>query len=325
MDAYHATHPSPQRTPVIFQAGASKAGMAFAGKHAEALFVAGPNPTVVKKQVQTVRAEADAQGRDGSKIKFFVGILPVIGKTVEEAQAKYKQALKDAHAVGGMARFSGFTNLDLSQYPPDEPFAFKGEQSEASIHGTINNIKAVLGLNDDEPWTPRRLGAQMSFGGTGSTPVGTPAMIADVFEMWMREAEIDGFNVMRKPFLHTPLARKQANLETEYLSPTSYEDVVELLVPELQRRGIYWNDYAVPGGTLRENMFAEKGASSVGADHPAHQFKWSVRETNWPSAWDLRRNKLEASQRASGESNGVEKPLEKAEVKESIVVVNGSS
>ena len=197
MDAYHATHPSPQRTPVIFQAGASKAGMTFAGKHAEALFVAGPNPAVVKKQVQTVRAEADSQGRDGSKIKFFVGILPVLGKTVEEAQAKYKQALKDAHAVGGMARFSGFTNLDLSQYPPDEPFAFKGEQSEASIHGTINNIKAVLGLKDDEPWTPRRLGAQMSFGGTGSTPVGTPAMVADVFEMWMNEADIDGFNVMR--------------------------------------------------------------------------------------------------------------------------------
>lgn len=198
IDAYQATHPSPQRTPVLFQAGASSAGMQFAGKHAEALFVAGPTPAVVKKQVQTVRENANAQGRDGSKIKFFVGILPVLGRTVEEAQAKYDQALKDAHAVGGMARFSGFTNLDLSKYPPDEPFAFKGKQSEASIHGTIKTIQAKTGLNDDEPWTPRRLGAMMSFGGTGSTPVGTPEMVADVFEMWMNEADIDGFNVMRE-------------------------------------------------------------------------------------------------------------------------------
>jgi alkanesulfonate monooxygenase SsuD/methylene tetrahydromethanopterin reductase-like flavin-dependent oxidoreductase (luciferase family) len=171
--------------------------MAFAGKHAEALFVAGPTPEVVKRQVQTVRGEADRQGRDGSKIKFFVGILPVIGKTVEEAEAKYAQALKDAHAVGGMARFSGFTNLDLSQYPTNEPFAFKGEPSEASIHGTIKTMKEVMGLEDDKPWTPERLGARMSFGGSGSTPVGTPAMVADVFEMWMNEADIDGFNVMR--------------------------------------------------------------------------------------------------------------------------------
>src|ERR1700709_1534405 len=100
-------------------------------------------------------------------------------------QAKYKEALKNAHEVGGMARFSGFTNLDLSKYPPDEPFVFNGEPSEASIHGTIKNIREVLKLEDDEPWTPRRLGARMSFGGTGSTPVGTPAMIADVLEMWM--------------------------------------------------------------------------------------------------------------------------------------------
>lgn len=198
MDAYHQTHPSPQRTPVLFQAGASKAGMAFAGKHAEALFVAGPTPEVVKKQVETVRAEAEAAGRDISKIKFFVGILPVIGKTIEEAESKYQKAMEDAHVVGGMARFSGFTNVDLSQYPSDEPFAFKGEQKEASIHGTINNIKEVMGMKDDKPWTPSRLGARMSFGGTNSTPIGTPAMIADVFEMWMREADVDGFNVMRK-------------------------------------------------------------------------------------------------------------------------------
>ena len=198
MSAYQAAHPSPQRTPVIFQAGASKVGMQFAGKHAEALFVAGPTPAAVKKQVQTVREEANKLGRDGSAIKFFHGILPIIGRTMEEAQAKYELAKSLAHSEGGMARFSGFTNLDLSQYPPDEPFEFKGEQSEASIHGVIAMCKEIAGTQiDDGPWTPRKLGEMMALGGTGAVLVGTPEMVADEFERWMNEADIDGFNVMR--------------------------------------------------------------------------------------------------------------------------------
>lgn len=172
--------------------------MNFAGRHAEALFVAGPTPASVKKQVQTVREEANKAGRDGSAIKFFHGILPIIGRTLEEAQAKYELAKSLAHSEGGMARFSGFTNLDLSQYPPDEPFQFKGEQSEASIHGVIAMCKEIAGTQEDEePWTPRKLGHMMAFGGTGAVPVGTPEMVADEFERWMEEADIDGFNVQR--------------------------------------------------------------------------------------------------------------------------------
>jgi hypothetical protein len=95
------------------------------------------------------------------------------------------------------------------------------------------------------------------------------------------------------------------NSDTEYISPTSYEDVVELLVPELQRRGVYWNDYAVPGGTLGENLLGEKGASSVDTAHPGHKFKWNIRETKWPSAWDSRVNALEAAQEANATINGV--------------------
>jgi hypothetical protein len=97
------------------------------------------------------------------------------------------------------------------------------------------------------------------------------------------------------------------------------------LVPELQRRGIYWSDYAVPGGTLRENMFAEKGACYVASDHPAYKFKWNVRENKWPSAWDLRINKLEAAQRLASQTNGVEKDIEKTKSRETVVVVDESS
>lgn len=209
MNAYHQTHPSPQRTPVIFQAGASSTGMIFAGKHAEALFVAGPTPAIVQRQVQTVRDYADKYGRDGSKIKFFVGILPIIGRSVEEAEAKYKEALSNVDAAGGMARFSDFTNLDLSKYPIDEPFQFQGEQTEASIHGVIKSIKAKIawqsgsGPEDNEPWTPRRLGIMMALGGSGQVVVGTPQTVADEFERWMNEADIDGFNIQRKLYSST--------------------------------------------------------------------------------------------------------------------------
>ncbi|KAH8888146.1 dibenzothiophene desulfurization enzyme A [Thozetella sp. PMI_491] len=278
MKAYFQTHPSPQRTPVLFQAGALKAGMSFAGKHAEALFVSGPTPEIVKKQVTTVRQEAYKNDRDGSKIKFFLGILPIIGRTMVEAQAKYEEAKKNVHAIGGIARFSGFANLGLSQYPIDEPFQFKGEQSEASIHGIINTVKTMTGSNkDDEPWTPRRLGRLFSLGGTAPSPVGTPAMVADVMEMWMREADIDGFNLQ------------------QLISPGSYEDIVELLVPELQRRGIYRKEYPVPGGTMRENILGAEGQTYVLADHPASRFRWDKREEKAVSAWDARRPGLETA------------------------------
>lgn len=76
----------------------------------------------------------------------------------------------------------------------------------------------------------------------------------------------------------------------DVISPGSFEDVVELLVPELQKRGVYWDEYSVPGGTLRENMLGLKGQRLVEDDHPASQFKWNVRKTNGLSAWERRQS-----------------------------------
>lgn len=102
----------------------------------------------------------------------------------------------------------------------------------------------------------------------------------------------------------------------EYISPTSYEDVVELLVPELQRRGIYWDDYAFPGGTLRENMFAKEGAS-IDPAHPAYDFKWDIRPTNGPSAWESRVNGLKEAHRSNGASSDVDVGIKKLEIESS--------
>ncbi|KAK0650032.1 luciferase-like domain-containing protein, partial [Cercophora newfieldiana] len=106
-------HPSPQRTPVLFQAGTSKAGSAFAAKHAEAMFLNTANITQAAKVVADLRAAAAANGRDPASLKFFPCIMPTIGRTEEEAREKYERAVVNADPVAGLAQFSGYTGIDL--------------------------------------------------------------------------------------------------------------------------------------------------------------------------------------------------------------------
>lgn len=80
--------------------------------------------------------------------------------------------------------------------------------------------------------------------------------------------------------------------------------MVELLVPELQKRGRYWTEYAAPGGTLRENMLGIKGQSKLVDTHPAHQKAWNVRETNHPTVWDMRENGVEIEAAKANRVNG---------------------
>jgi len=85
-------------------------------------------------------------------------------------------------------------------------------------------------------------------------------MIADEFERWVEEAGLDGFNIAYA------------------ITPGSFEDVIELLIPELRKRGLFWDDYAVPGGTYRENVFGLKGQSGLLPDHPAYGYRWRAPE-----------------------------------------------
>ena len=86
----HLCQPSHQRTPVLMQAGTSKAGKNFAAKHAEAIFVAGHSPSVVAKNAAEVRALGKDLGRDPKSIEFLAMICPILGRTQEEAQKKYE-------------------------------------------------------------------------------------------------------------------------------------------------------------------------------------------------------------------------------------------
>ena len=253
MDAFHQTHPSPQRTPVIFQAGASKSGVEFAGKHAEGIYTDSgffliqdsfgnyntlvpqtchilaiqnfrsardtysysrvdfpmikSNPEfllvgskeLLSSHVQAVRAEAIKQGRDPATIKVFAAILPILGRTVEEAKAKHETAKGFKSPEASLAKFGAYTGIDMSAYPLDEPFDFEGKTGGANtITGVIKAMKTMidsLKINEG-PVTPRMLGDKLALGGAIPMPIGTAEMVADVFEEWWRETDIDGFNIV---------------------------------------------------------------------------------------------------------------------------------
>lgn len=122
--------------------------------------------------------------------------MPYLGKTLEEAQAKFVKAHSLKSVNSGLIKFSGYTGVDLSKYPIDEPFNFEGKAKDNTITGVINNLKTAT--SNDEVWTPRKLGELMALGGTTPSPVGTAEMVADVFEEWFRETDIDGFNIVCK-------------------------------------------------------------------------------------------------------------------------------
>lgn len=202
--AVGAAHPSPQRTPVLFQAGQSTAGKAFSAAHAEAIFVGGGKPSDTAPYVKSIREAAAANGRDPNHIKVFPQITPVLGRTLEEAQAKYNKYKAMADWRGGLAKISQYLNVDLSAHPVDEPFDVKSiGKSENAIHAMINTVRSQT----EEVVTPRLLGERMAFCGFGPMPVGTPEMVADVFEDWAVNADIDGFNVACKS-------------STSFISPT---------------------------------------------------------------------------------------------------------
>ena len=117
----HIVHPSPQRTPLLLQAGASKSGKLFASQHAEAIFTSAHAPEACKKNIAEIRQTAkDVFGRDPRSIKVLALVTPILGKTEEEALAKYNDYKKYASLDGALSLFGGWTGMDLSAYGDDE-------------------------------------------------------------------------------------------------------------------------------------------------------------------------------------------------------------
>ncbi|KAL3454267.1 luciferase-like domain-containing protein [Aspergillus insuetus] len=224
VDAAHILDPSPQRTPFLFQAGTSPAGITFGAKHAEGIFVSAPSPHILAPRVKAIREAAAENGRDPGSLKVFAILTPILGRTEEEAKAKYEEALKYASAEGGLAFYSSNIGVALSKFPLDTEITPSDIHIDARVHSSINTL-SYHGA-DVPRWTPRNIGKAVSIGGNGPVAVGT-----------------------------------------------AEEDVVELLVPELRRRGVYAPKGE--GGTMRERVYGQ-GQRGIRDDHPASRFRYGV-------------------------------------------------
>ncbi len=240
VDAIHLCEPSPQRTPVLYQAGASTRGRQFAASHAECVFINGPSRKVVRAIATDIRARAAAAGRDPADLSIFTLMTVITDTTREAAQEKYRDYLRYVSEDGALALMSGWTGLDFASLPPDEPISFTERNAMTSA------LESFTTADPDRSWTPREIARHAAIGGRGPVVVGSGADVADTFQEWMAEADIDGFNLAYA------------------VTPETFEDIVDLVIPELQRRGIYKTDYAP--GTLREKL---TGRARLPASHPA--------------------------------------------------------
>jgi alkanesulfonate monooxygenase SsuD/methylene tetrahydromethanopterin reductase-like flavin-dependent oxidoreductase (luciferase family) len=244
----------PQRTPLLSQAGVSEAGNGFGGKHAEVIFVGGQIPEGVRGTVDNIRRIAKEEGRDPTHIKVVVGINVIVAATDKEARAKREDYLKYVDTEGALALFGGWTGIDLSGYADDDDFRFSDSPRVQSV---VQHWSSTVPGTDNFPWTKRRIVEYLSIGGLGAKIVGGPTTVADELERWVDVADVDGFNL------------------AHIVNPGTFEDIIEYLLPELERRGIYTKKVEKEGATAREVIF---GSSRLPEDHPGSKYKWRAGE-----------------------------------------------
>ncbi|MDR2635554.1 MAG: LLM class flavin-dependent oxidoreductase [Campylobacteraceae bacterium] len=236
------TEPSPQRTPVLFQAGSSEAGKKFASKHAELVFVSTPSKKVVKEYVADIRKQSAENGRDPKKTLILALITIIVDETDEKAKAKHEEYKKYVSKEGALALAAGWSGIDFGAYKPDEPV--KKEDTNAII-SVVEHL-----TNGEKDWTPNELAGWVGIGGLGPLFVGSAKTVADQLQEWVEYTDVDGFNIAYA------------------VSHETFADVVKYLVPELQKRGVYPTSYNE--GTLREKIF---GYAKLPDNHPAARFR----------------------------------------------------
>ncbi|KIX90916.1 monooxygenase [Staphylococcus microti] len=216
------TPASPQGKPVAMQAGASEQGVALAAKYADAVYSVSWNIDQARRFRQRLDTQL-AQNNDERHIKIFPGLVTYVGKTHEEALAK-KQALDNALPIEtALQQLSFFVQQDCSTWNLDDKVPTLPPVE--SFTGPIGRYETILAIIRDKDPTVRELLGYLNAGGGHLTLIGTPEEIVDTMETWLDEGVADGFNLM-PPVL-----------------PDSLEGFVTMVVPELQRRGLYRTRY----------------------------------------------------------------------------------
>ena len=246
LEALHLSEPSPQRTPVIYQAGTSPAGKAFAARHAECVFMSGPSKQVIAPRVAAIRRAAAEAGRHPSDILMFGLMTVILGRTDAEAEEKLTDYRRYANPEGALTLMSGWTGVDFAKLDPEQ--VVEHVENDAGRTALENITRA----DPSRKWTVRQVAEHVSIGGIGPVIVGSPATVADQLETWIDETDLDGFNLAFA------------------VRPETFRDIADLLVPELQRRGRYKQAYAP--GTLRQKLFGR--SARLKAPHPAVVHRW---------------------------------------------------
>ncbi len=222
---------SPQGQPLMVQAGGSEPGRELAAETADMVYSVQSDLASAQAFYADVKSRMPKYGRDPDSLKIMPGVYTIIGRSAQEAEDKYaalSELVDEAVALSLLSQCLG--GADLSRYNPDGPVP----KGLTTIAGTTH-LKLLLGIAEDRNLSLRDLAVQVAAGGYGHWSVrGTPAQVADQLEERLNARAADGFNLM------------PATL------PGGLEDFVDLVVPELQRRGLFRQDYSAT--TLRGHL-----------------------------------------------------------------------
>ncbi|HDX5932221.1 LLM class flavin-dependent oxidoreductase [Acinetobacter baumannii] len=225
----HICEPSPQRTPVLYQAGASSRGQKFASQNAECVFIAAPSKIATKKVVQGIRQKLVQEGRDPYSVKIYALLSIVTDETDAKSQAKFKEYQSYGSYDGALTLLSGWSGVDFSQYQPTDKVEYIQTNAIQSL------LDSYVNADPERVWTIEEIANWNSLGGNGPVLVGSAETVSDALQQWVEDTDVDGFNL------------------AYILAHQTFADVVEFIVPELQKRGVYQTSYAQ--GTLREKLF----------------------------------------------------------------------
>jgi long-chain alkane monooxygenase len=237
----HVSIPSPQRTPLLIQAGWSPRGKQFGARHAEVVFVGDSKPEAMRRGLAEIRALAEAEGRAGSDIKALAAAQVVVGRTHAEAEDKLADFQRFYEPEATLAAYAGWSGLDVAGYREDDVInrATNHTQSAAAaapvLAGDIRRHFARVEANN-----------ALLF-------LGSAEDVADQIEAYVEATGIDGF------LLH------------QFIAPGSFEDFAQLAAPALRARGLFRSE--PPTGTLRSRLRAD-GADRLPPSHPAARFRW---------------------------------------------------
>lgn len=232
---------SPQGRPALFQAGSSPAGRDLAGRYADVVFTAQNVLAAGQEFRAQVRERAVAHGRDPDSVKIVPGLLPILGDTEAAAQARKRELDELAGTGPDLNKLARRIGVPVEALELDKPLPVELLVPDEQFSGSVGFRNAAVRLAVDEGLTVREL--LVRNGGGHLQVVGTAEQIADTIEHWHREGAADGFNLMID------------------IVPSGLHDAVDMLVPELQDRGLLHRDYAHE--TLRANLGVAPEAQPV--------------------------------------------------------------